>query len=582
MAGHLHADFSSLMNLCLKKGTTDVNRRKESTSMVLEFGVKAELETADFIPSYGGNVFSDNDNVTRLAKQSLANIVDYIWDVSNIIQGRISKTPLGGCRFRNNKYGSILRRIIGCSKSQFESVTVSHMLLFPKASQCLPHVDKLNDEVYAYSKTACMDIVLEDDYKQIHLLQIICNFRSAVRNRCSVGRIDEYKAICRHFKDYHGHLSASLREKYIFNYKGKYLHKTGFCDQPVDLSDFFLDADLPFEKNVPILNENTKKENQIYQNLLFLTIGTSRVLSMSGFIDPLYQSTNDFSKDQLLELCFLVSFMGTPVIFNEAMTRLQENSIPFAIHPIYNVVDYIETNMGSITAGIKPRFSCCSKTFQNLIMNTNREEMDQRLVDLVKSLMSWITIINSYYGESQPENIPIGELRISMEQVVQSIKFSLKCAKLDFSCFRLSIFTNMIIALRLVQPGPHLRQLNFPHKGTASWDHLCTPTKQPVISSENRTDMEHQSQTLVDLNLGDDNMDECMRTVSDMARFPEYERDAIELHLCESKFGRCLGKVDVFKFGQRIFNLTSGGIPVYKNFGSHGQWIPCLEPNHNL
>ena len=66
---------------------------------MLEFGVKAELETSDCIPSYGGKVFSDNDNVTRLAKKSLANIVDYIWDVSNIIQGRISKTPLGGCRF---------------------------------------------------------------------------------------------------------------------------------------------------------------------------------------------------------------------------------------------------------------------------------------------------------------------------------------------------------------------------------------------------------------------------------------------------------------------------------------------------
>ena len=136
------------------------------------------------------------------------------------------------------------------------------MLLFPKASQCLPHVDKLNDEVYAYSKTACMDIVLEDDYKQIHLLQIICNFRSAVRNRCSVGRIDEYKAICRHFKDYHRRLGASLREKYIFNYKGKYLQKTGFCDQPLDLSDFFWTPTFRLRRTFLFLMKIPKKKTR--------------------------------------------------------------------------------------------------------------------------------------------------------------------------------------------------------------------------------------------------------------------------------------------------------------------------------
>ena len=140
----------------------------------------------------------------------------------------------------------------------------------------------------------------------------------------------------------------------------------------------------------------------------------------------------------------------------------------------------------------------------------------------------------------------------------------------------------MIIALGLVHPGPHLRQMNFPLKGTASWNHLCNPTNLPAINCGKKSVQGHKPQGLMNLKLGDHNLDECMRTVSDMLGCQNYERDTIELNLCESKYGRCLDKVDVFKFGQRIFNVMSNGCPVYKNFGSHGPWIPCAQANHNL
>ena len=571
-----NVDLTSLLKLCNIEGQADCSRRDGTTSRVLEIGIKAELQkNKQDIHCYGDHLFNKNVEYHQKAKETLANIVDHVWNVSNVINQKQNKPPLGGHPFRKKHYGAQLQKMMGCKYSEFEAITVSSMLLYPVSTQCIPHKDKLNDEICCYDKTGCMDIVLiEETSSWIYLLQVICNFRSSVRNRCLSGSTREYNAVCRHIQEYHSRLSKNYENIFIKGRAGDDDNTSaGFVHDPNNLDDFFLDSSLPFIREEPILTEDSSStaiNTQIpKQDLLFLMIGVSRPLSLSGFLDPLFDLKGTLCYDQLMELCFMVSFMATPVVFNEALTKITSGGKEsFGVHPSIDVMNYIIREIGKFQSGIKPRFSPCSNKFPDMY---KRNDISIILLDVVKVLDEWCDIIDGYFGKYKPEDIPIFKLQMHMQNTINNIKNAGKCDSLDYSFFRLSIFTCMVSVLQLLKSGPHLRQLIFPFEGTASWNHISKPTSSIVmVDGQVSADTDVHKLSL-------DTLDDAMKTISDMLGYDTYLRDRMELNLCESVYGRTLGKVDVFKYGQRIFNLEINGVGVYKEFGYHGPWLPVPE-----
>jgi hypothetical protein len=453
--------------------------------------------------------------------------------------------------------------MVGAQNSMYESITLKwvpvHPVVAPITTTSIEHTDDLNDTVQATSKTGCMGVMLQDSKESIHYLQLLCNFRKAAGFKDSP-HSKKIPLIVKHIGDYHSILKRELGNL-IKNYTGT-LRELSFLRDPTDLQDFFVDKDLPFKPT------RIHKNSNIERDLLMLPIGTSRVLSMSQFIHPLYQlqQSGYLCRDQMVELCFICCFLNTPVLFSECISQLSKNDLMSMEHPYYTWYSKTVKLFGVWQGGIEPRFSSCSDNFVSVFGQQRTLDAESRLDYTVKVLSEWIEYVDELHGNFSSDNVDPLDLLTNMESVCKRIKNgeSKPNTALDFSMFRLSIFTTMAMALSLFEPGPHLLQITFPCKGTAAQNHLLFPD----CNSTDKAEM-----TTFDC-------DKLMKGVSEAMGWKPYNRSRVEIHLCESFPGRALQKKDVFRLSQSIFDVSYDGIPVFKPFGYHGPWIPCRRPTY--
>ena len=305
----------------------------------------------------------------------------------------------------------------------------------------------------------------------VHLLQVILNFRSSVSNK-SFPYHKQLSNVKRHLKSYEDRLRVSYL-KFMQEYKGNTVHSS-FVEDPNNMRHFFMDDGCCFQKvNIG------DKHRLVYQQLLKLPIGTSRTLSLSMIISPLYKLRKKLCVDQLVELCWIASFLNTPVRINETLTRLIDDGNDFDDHPYFTWIQTTIRIFGTWQGGNNPRYSSCGNQLYDIFGEKENDTNSRiRLKKVSGILFDWIQFIDSYHGTSEAKEIPYFQIKHTMQEVCRQLKSATKtlgCTAIDYQSFRLSIFTTLISALLIPKPGPHLHQFMLPCKGTASANHLKDP-----------------------------------------------------------------------------------------------------------
>ena len=553
----LKGDLMALLRHCASCGAKDDCRRDGWFARVMDFGVKPELGTI-----YGNKFFKTNNSCNaaqmNTIRQTLANVVDFVWLTCAEMQKEANLPPMGGNLIRHRSFGAKVAKLLGCSFSEFEAVTVTCMLLSPNAGYCKEHTDRLNDSLYAYSKTGTLNTVMVDSNNDPYMLQVICNFRK------NGGSSFDPTAVIQNFRAYHQNLQSDYARAFASTSGGTFIRN------PSDLTTFHLD------RNVLHENKRLSANNQTRAEIISLTIGTSRVLSCSAYFHPVYQNVKRFDYEQLTEIFFFASFLNTPLVFNHSFREVfgcGGTSSMVEGHPVFALSKHMVEHFGTILAGDSTRFSPANNTFQEMFCDPNTcKKAGSQLKKVVRVLHSWMCFIDEKQALQTAKELPLWEIDQRMDQTLSDIK-TVTGTQLDFSKFRLSLFTTFVSGIGLVKPGLHLHQFFFPTKGTASYKHLNKPlgdrVKMPSIIENREKDL---SSSVFDT------VDSKMEVISNEMKWPKHRRDVVEVHLCESVANRYLNKKDVFFRGQNIFHLKNGK-PVTKKFDSVGRWED-LELEH--
>ena len=374
---------------------------------------------------------------------------------------------------------------------------------------------------------------------------------------------------------------------------GRYLHRwqqninkiyagtTRKVPTPFDRSHFFLDDCLSYE-TVPI-------HCGITGEYLLTEIGVSRVLSFSMYIHHLMKLKRRLQLDQRLELCFVCSYLSNPFWFDYVMGFLIEDHIDddtdfdFGVHPFYDWARYTLQVFGQWQGGPHSRWSPCGgsqsivEVFGGHKEATNAEYTlgIQRLESVLEILydhMIWIDSLVGKGGNPMAE-MPLDCLQDKMESTVRSIYNVVPC---QFNMFRLAIFTTFLIGTAELKPGRHLRQLMFPMKGTASFNHLANPSMSQM-SKERAQELTMNTRGVTVANNGDSNVpsysqDNAMQLLAIQFNLPVYQRDEIECLLCESFPGRNLSCRDWFRKGQNLYDINDDGVVLEKKYGMESEW----------
>ena len=556
------ADAKELLRFCMKNGDEDVTRRNSNMHHVINIGVKAEIKSqSESINVYGSKYFkrvsSDEENRIKI---SIGGIVDFIWDSCQYIQAYTQKLRMGGNNQRRDTYGNRVRDFVFANRSEFECITIAVTIIFPIAGQCFFHQDLSNDTTPGYSRTGCMDMIIEDANGTVYLLQVICNFRGAAGNALAKGSASIVEAINENIVSYFSKLQGDYR-KVMLDYQGSACYAS-FITKATDIEDFFLDDDLPY------VDENRKDGVTKWPIELFvLPIGPYRSISLSMVLDSLQKLKKKLCYDQLIELCFIASFQNSVLPIDKCLVELLERDdvrYQNEDHPFYSWMHLSQHYFGSHQGGRYPRFSSGSNDFINVFDGKPNEETSRRLSGVVSVLAEWINVIDSYHGKCSTNEIPYFEIKNKMLDVVLNVKTASERNSLEFGMFRLSIFTTYVTGLGLAIPGPHIHQISIPTAGTASAKHLINPFQCGINSKQKQ----------VTTPVSEAEYDQLMEKTSMSLGCKYYHRTLLETLLCEGHPNRKLHKKDVFKKGQKLFHINSGGVPVSKDYGNLGQWIP--------
>ena len=401
-----------------------------------------------------------------------------------------------------------------------------------------------------------------DSKKNLHMLQIICNFRK------NAGSAFNPTAVVGNFRKYH----QRLQEDYAHAFAAAEtphphdLRSSGgmFVRHPHDLRSFYLNEHVVWKDKL------LSGKHEIREQIISLTIGTSRTLSSSAYFHPVYENVKRFDYEQLIEIFFFTSFLNTPLVFNHSFRQVfgcgESSSKRFIGHPVFPLADHMVQNFGTILAGDDPRFSPANNTFQKTFLDPKtRKKAGAELRKVVRVLHSWIQFIDSKEKCQGAKDLPLWEVLQKMEQTLSCIK-NITGKELDFSTFWLSLFTTFVSGMGLVEPGKHLHQLFFPTKGMASYKHLNKPLGDRINSPSVLEEVENDCSFSVI-----ETIDSNMEMISNEMKWFECRGDLVEVHLCESMANRYLGKKDLFFRGQNIFFLMDGK-PMTKPFGSVGTW----------
>ena len=175
-------DIIGLLRFCLANGEQDLARRCENMHRVVNIGCKPELHLGDEPVQVNGSKYFKNMTTEdeNDVKNSIGSIVDLIWASCQHLQIYKQNTKMGGDNQRRDKYGMRVSKFIHAVNSEFENVScvvsVLFSVLYPISCQGNLHYDNLNDTTPGYTRTGCMDFIMEDADRTVYLLQVLGNF----------------------------------------------------------------------------------------------------------------------------------------------------------------------------------------------------------------------------------------------------------------------------------------------------------------------------------------------------------------------------------------------------------------------
>jgi hypothetical protein len=306
---------------------------------------------------------------------------------------------------------------------------------------------------------------------------------------------------------------------------------------PFERSTFFLDDNLPYE--------SIQLSDGIFGDYLLTEISPSRVLSFSLFIDPLVQLKEDLCFDQRIELGFVCCLLSNPFwydkIMNDLIVKHRDNQDPFkfGIHPFFDWAMTTVATFGNYQGGPYSRWSPCGGEVSVLetfgahagATETQRLEGESKLSLIVGHLYHHLCWVNSLQGRGDD---PIRDLQLSfvkrhMDNVCLDINSVASC---QLGSFRLCMFTSVLIGCGDLKEGKHLRQLMFPVKGCASYNHLAN-TQMDRMSPGRASALSADQEGTTIANDGDDPIavvhhDRAMQLLSVALGRDQYFRDEIE------------------------------------------------------
>ena len=227
--------------------------------------------------------------------------------------------------------------------------------------------------------------------------------------------------------------------------------------------------------------------------------------------------------EELMEICFFVSFVGTPVCFHWVMkNHHDELTKADRGHPPTDIIDFSVKKFDSFHKGISQRYSVSSNRLKEQFSSETPDATDRKIKSVMKELLDWIFYIES---NQHSDFIRPRDIAAHARTTIKKLKVSGDCQGLDFDCFRLGVFTTMVCALGMVKPGAHLLQFILPFEKTALLRHLINPTKCKTSDSTSSQCVKDDEWTQID---------GMMSMLSAELKFPQCSRNLMEVILCES------------------------------------------------
>jgi hypothetical protein len=603
-----------LVRFVMSHGVGD-KLRKKGEGKVLNFGINPEYDKQDEteFKVKGTEPFNRLPKLKRHEiLRSIGQLADLLWDVMNEFQVLSKFPPMGGSMKRDQMFGSVLRAFIFSERMEFEWITLSVILLWPNLLGCINHKDILNSFLYQYSKTGAANFVVMDKDGNLYLLQVIVNFRQ---------RID------RRVLNYKRHIDVIVANivRWLIELKKDYrLHCATFTDtpdtfsfvrDPFDMEDMCLHEESPYvEKNIGVYSHS------ILKKYVVLPVGISRALSLSNMIGAIYKHIDYLKIDQVIELCFVGACLNSTVRFHEVLWNATKENLKSHKHPFkFWIRRTLELFPNQWQGGPYARFvsmGCETKDFLSFFVPNHMytvgdlvpvgasttkfqsavqladaygvEEVDDAgdvaLSKITEALAEHVRWINTFQGCPKSEQIPYKVILNQMEVTLKKVKAAALVSGLEFDLFRLEIFTELVSALGVPEPGPHLLQLMIPaSEKQRSYKHLSNPlidklTDEEANNMSSGYNAGAPSETPIVIPVED--FDSCSSEVSILLGKPFYRRNPIESSLCESiGDGITYSKLEVYAEGVSLHNLQNTGYAVMKEYGRESIWMATKRPS---
>ncbi|CAJ1963656.1 unnamed protein product [Cylindrotheca closterium] len=460
------------------------------------------------------------------------------------LQEEAGGPPLAPDKIRYEQFAKPLRDYLGIEGNTFrgENITVVVGVLSPNHDGCIKHFDLQNDWRPGYDRTGAFNAVVVDKGNTMALhIQVIVNFRRKVGDHTQ-----QYSRGARYCGANINTYIGTLNQNYVSIFEST----TRNPPSAFDRQNFYLDDRLKYEDTVI----HSTKELTITKPMIKPVIGPSRIFSLSMFIEPIFLLKDTLAYDQLLELCFAATFSNNPYWFHHILMQLVDlhksnnDSFQFSDHPFqdwmlatiktFSVDSEDQRGQFKWQNSVDKRFSPCGGNlpvafgcYPSVPKELKMKGADKlnEIVSVLFDYSDWIDgLANCGHGCDPIHDMPLLDVKAKMQSVVDDIANKWG---------------------GLVQSGPHLRQLAFPVKGCASYNHLS------------QTNGDSPSETV--LGIDEKDHDRCMQMIaSSFGR--RYYRDETETLLCESMHSRHLHVSDWFIKGGTLYDITEGGIVLFK------------------
>jgi hypothetical protein len=603
-----------LVRFVMSHGVGDT-QRKAGEGSILNLGISPEYNKQDEIEFKvkGQDAFKKLPKVERdEILRSIGQLADLLWDVMNEFQLLSKLEPMGGTTKRDEMFASLLRSFIFAETMEFEWITLSVILIWPNLLGCLGHKDTKNSWLYRYSKTGAANFVVMDRDGNLYLLQVIVNFRGTIDRRVL------------NFKKHVDVIVANI-VRWTTELKRQYrLHCATFTDvpetfsfvkDPFNMEDMCLHRDSPYEeKDIGI------HSHSILKKYVVLPVGISRALSLSNMIGAIYKHIDYLKMDQVIELCFVGACLNSTVRFHEVLWNATEKDLKTDKHPFkFWIRRTLELFPNQWQGGPYARFvsmGCETKDFLSFFVpkhmytvrdlvpvgaSTTKFQSSVELVDaygleegddsgdvallkITEALAEHVRWINTFQGCHKSEQIPYEVILNQMEATLKKVKAAALVSGLEFDLFRLEIFTELISALGVPEPGPHLLQLMIPaSEKQRSYKHLSNPLIDKLTDDKAyrmSSGSEGGGPSEIPIVIGVEDFDSCSSEASRLLGRPFYRRNPIESCLCESiGDGITYGKLEVYAEGVSLHNLQNTGYAVMKEYGRESIWMATKRPS---